>query len=176
LANINRITAYRESLISFALEFVNVARYIPGVTRIALFGSLATDKEDPKDVDLLVAVTDDADLSPLAKAARRLQGRAQSLNRGGEVFLTDTHGKYLGRICPWKNCGPGYRVSCDAHNCGRRPYLHDDLGVFQLNETLIETPPIDIWPRYIERVKVPGDLKRAIIKEINITGNQTLPN
>ena len=155
---------------------MQVARHIPGVTRIALFGSLATDKKDPKDVDLLVAITDDADLSPLAKAARKLQGRAQSLNRGGEVFLTDSHSKYLGRICPWKNCGPGYRVSCDALYCGRRPYLHDDLDAIQLNETLIETPPIEIWPRYLERVKVPSDLKRAIIKENIIPGDQALPN
>ena len=172
MANINRTTASRDSLISFALEFVQVAKNIPAVTRIALFGSLAADKEDPKDVDLLVAIADDADLSPLAKAARRLQGRAQSLNRGGEVFLTDSHGKYLGRICQWKNCGPGYRVSCDALNCGQRPHLHDDLGAIQLSETLIETPPIEIWPRYFERVKVPSDLKHAINKEINIPGDQ----
>ena len=171
----NLTSASRDSLISYALEFVQVAKLIPGLTRIALFGSLATDKEDPKDVDLLVAIADDVDLSTLAKAARRLQGRAQSLNRGGEVFLTDSHGKYLGRICPWKNCGPGYRVSCDALNCGRRPYLHDDLDAIQLNETLIESPSIEIWPRYLERVDVPSDLKRAIIEGNIIPNDQALP-
>jgi hypothetical protein len=71
-------------------------------------------------------VTEDADLAPLARLGRRLQGRAQTLNRGGEVFLADPKGKYLGRICPWKNCGPGIRLSCDALHCGRRHYLHDD--------------------------------------------------
>jgi predicted nucleotidyltransferase len=171
----NRTDTSRASLISYALEFIRFTVQLPGVTRIALFGSLTTDKVDPKDADILVAVTDDADLAPLAKAARRLQGRAQSLNRGGEVFLIDCHGTYLGRICPWRNCGPGYRLSCDALHCGRRPYLHDDLDAIQLSKTLIEAPPIDIWPKYIERVRVPRDLKQAMDTEMNIGSNRALP-
>ncbi len=175
-ANMNHSPNSRDLLIAFALEFVQAAKQIPGVIRIALFGSLVTAKEDPKDADLLIAVTDDADLSPLAKAARRLQGRAQSLNRGGEVFLTDYHGKYLGRICPWRNCGPGFRVSCDSLNCGERLYLHDDLRAIRLHESLIEAPPIEIWPKYFARVEVSSDLERAILEELDLPSNQALPN
>ena len=91
----------RERLIVEVLAFVRAARRLPGVTRIALIGSLATNKPDPKDADLLVTVADDMDLAPLAALGRRLQGRAQGLNRGGEVFLADPRGAYLGRTCSW---------------------------------------------------------------------------
>jgi len=54
-----------------APAFVRSARMLPGVRRIALIGSLATDRVDPKGVDILVTVDDDADLAPLAPLARR---------------------------------------------------------------------------------------------------------
>ncbi len=82
----------RAFLIAEVLAFVRAAQQVPGVTRIALIGSLTTEKPEPKDADLLVTVTDDADLAPLARLARRLQGRAQSINRGGDVFLTNPKG------------------------------------------------------------------------------------
>ena len=60
------------------LSEVERARDCPGVQRIALVGSLATGKQQPKDADVLVTVGDDADLTPLATAGRRLKGHAQS--------------------------------------------------------------------------------------------------
>ena len=72
-------------------------------------GSIVTTKPDPKDIDVLVVVTDDADLSPLATAARRLQGYAQRFNRGADVFLADERGIYIGRTCRWRDCRPGVR-------------------------------------------------------------------
>ena len=128
----------RTRLITEALAFVRAASKIPGVTRIALIGSMTTNKADPKDVDMLVTVTDDADLVPLARIGRRLQGRAQTMNRGGEVFLADERGNYLGRICPWKECAPGIRMRCDALHCGWRPHLHDDLKAVKLSKTLFK--------------------------------------
>ncbi len=153
----------RVFLIAEVLAFANAARQVAGVTRIALIGSLTTEKPDPKDADVLVTVTEGADLAPLAGLGRRLQGRAQSLNRGGEVFLADPKGKYLGRICPWKNCGPGIRVSCDALHCGRRHYPHDDWRAVRLTRDLIAAPPLELWPRYVVRVSVPEDLQRAML-------------
>jgi len=100
---------FRQQLLSFAIEFIQTVMNLNGITRIAMFGSLTTNKPDPKDADLLITVKNDLDLSRLAKAGRRLQGRAQSLNRGGEVFLANPDNKYIGRICPWKDCGPGAR-------------------------------------------------------------------
>ena len=46
----------RYSLIQLAGAFVQEAVRVPGVTRVALVGSITTAKPDPKDVDLLVTV------------------------------------------------------------------------------------------------------------------------
>lgn len=154
----------RQKLLGFSIEFVQTAMALKGIKRIAMIGSLTTEKPDPKDADLLVTVENELDLTRLAKAARRLQGRAQSLNRGGEVFLANPEEQYIGRICPWKECGPGIRASCDAWHCGRREYLHDDFGAIQLSEELVKAPPIEIWPNYKARVAVPEDLAKALKK------------
>jgi hypothetical protein len=134
-----------------------------GVTRIALIGSLTTEEPDPKDADLLVTVGDDMDLAPLAALGRKLQGHAQSFGRGGEVFLADPEGHYLGRTCPWKECRPGIRLSCDALHCGRRPFLHDDLEAIRLPQDVISDPPIELWPRVDVRVPVPEDVAQDLL-------------
>ena len=69
----------RERCLDEVLRFVRSAANLPGVLRIALVGSILTDRPDPKDVDVLVSVTDDAELAPLAALGRRLQDRLQSL-------------------------------------------------------------------------------------------------
>ena len=153
----------RARLIAEVLPFVCAVSKLPGVLRIALVGSLVTDEPNPKDVDMLVTVTDDADLAPLAKLGRKLQGHAQGFNRGGEVFLADPEGNYLGRTCPWKRCGPGIRMSCDALHCGRRHYLHDDLETITLPKDLIATPPLELWPEIVARVPIPEDVEQALI-------------
>lgn len=153
----------RTQLLAEALAFVRAASRLRGVTRIALIGSLTTEEPDPKDVDLLVTVTDDVDLAPLARLGRKLQGHAQSFARGGEVFLADPRGNYLGRTCPWKRCSPGIRISCDALHCGRRPYLHDDLETISLDGSLILAPRIELWPQIVARVPVPTDMEQALL-------------
>ena len=50
----------RRFLLSEVLRFAECARECPGVRRIALVGSLARDKDDPKDADVLVTVDEDA--------------------------------------------------------------------------------------------------------------------
>jgi predicted nucleotidyltransferase len=162
-ANVPAPPPARARLIAEALAFVQAARQLPGVIRIALIGSLTTDEPEPKDVDVLVTVTDEADLAPLATLGRKLAGHAQSFNRGGDVFLADPAGNYLGRTCPWKQCGPGIRMSCDALHCGRRPYLHDDLEAVRLPKDLIAAPPIELWPQVVARVPLPEDVEQGLI-------------
>jgi len=87
----------RQRLLEDALQFVRTASRLSGVLRLALLGSLATAKPEPKDVDLLLTATDEADLTPMASAARRLQGHAQSYNHGADVFVADLQGHYVGR-------------------------------------------------------------------------------
>jgi hypothetical protein len=156
----------RERLLAEVLAFVRAANQLSGVTRIALIGSLTTEEPDPKDADLLVTVTDDMDVVPLATLGRKLQGHAQSFGRGGEVFLADPRGHYLGRTCPWKQCGPGIRISCDALHCGRRPYLHDDLEMVRLDESLVVAPPIELWPQVMVRVPVPEDVEMELLRPL----------
>lgn len=157
----------RTLLIAEVLTFVRAARQLPGVVRIALIGSLTADESDPKDADVLVTVTDDADLKPVAALGRKLAGHAQSYRRGGDVFLADPRGNYLGRTCPWRECGPGIRVRCDALHCGRRLYLHDDWEAIRLDETLVAAPPIELWPEIVARVPVPGDIEQELIAPLS---------
>jgi predicted nucleotidyltransferase len=148
----------RAKMLGFAGEFIARARVLPGVERIALLGSLLTPKDDPKDIDVLVTVTDDCDLAPLARLGRRLQGRAQSLNHGADVFLASTAGRYIGRTCHWRECRRGIRASCDAANCAVRPHLHDDLGTVALADELVREPPLEIYPEVVPRVDLAKDI------------------
>jgi len=153
-------------------RFVRFARDIPGVVRIALIGSLTTDKEFPKDIDLLITVSDDCDLAPLAKLGRQLSGHMTSNRAGADVFLAGEDNRYLGRTCPWKNCGPGYRASCDASHCGKRPFLHDDLNTIRLPEELITQPPVVLWPDLYATDTVPKDVREQLIDQLAKDGQR----
>ena len=148
----------RAFLIAEAFRFIERIIGIPGVRRIAMLGSLLSSKANPKDVDLLISVDDEADLTALAKSARRLMGMAQSKNKGADVFLVNSAGEYIGRICHWSRCGPRFRATCDARNCGVREYLHDDLDDINLDPRLVKEPPLEIWPGVIARQSVAKDL------------------
>lgn len=156
----------REKLLEEVLAFVRAASRLAGVTRIALIGSLTTTKQDPKDADLLVTITDNMDLSRLATLGRKLQGHAQNFGRGGDIFLADPQHHYLGRTCPWKRCAPGIRVSCDALHCGRPPFLHDDLGAIELPTELVAHPPLELWPKIVARVVIPNDVTEIVLQPL----------
>jgi len=153
----------RAGLLDGLQRFVSGARSVAGVRKIALVGSIVTAKPNPKDIDLLVVVADDADLTQLATHARRLQGHAQSLNRGADVFLANERGDYIGRTCRWKDCRPGIRQSCDARHCGRRPHLHDDLDALTLSKNVIAAPPVTLWPVVERRGQLPRDLEAVVV-------------
>ena len=48
-------------------------------------------------------------------------------------------------------------MSCDALNCGRRQYLHDDLQKVTLSKETISRA-IQLWPELEKRVGLPEDL------------------
>jgi hypothetical protein len=62
---------------------------------------MATAKVIPN-VDVLITIEDARELTALARAGRRLMGRAQTINLGADVFLADTARHYLGRICQYR--------------------------------------------------------------------------
>ena len=148
----------RAFLIAETFRFIKRVIKIPGVKRIAILGSLTNTKTNPKDADILITIEDEADLTALATAARKLKGMAQSKNKGADIFLENPLGKYVGRICHWHECGPGIRASCDARHCGRRLYLHDDLDEINLDPFLVREPPVEVWPTLIYHQEVASDL------------------
>ena len=149
----------RRHLLRAVLAFVRAARSTLGVRRIALLGSLATDKPVPKDADLLVIIDADIDLAPLARLGRRLKGTAQTINLGADIFLADEADRYMGRICHYRECH--LRAACLALHCGRRQHLNDDLQIVRLSPALINAPPNDLWPRIVTLCAVPADTEVA---------------
>jgi predicted nucleotidyltransferase len=158
----------RRSLLVWAHSFVRAARLYPGVRRIALLGSLTSAKAIPKDVDLLVTIEQTMDLTQLARAGRRLQGFAQTINLGADIFLADTAGQYLGRICRYRECHP--RVACRAQHCGLRVHLNDDLHVVTLSKDLLTSPPIELWPKIVRNGTVPADVEEILLTKLERDG------
>lgn len=138
-------------------------RGLPGVRGISLIGSLATTKKNSKDADLLIWLDDRAELTALAAAARQLKGRALSRNSGADIFLVNPDGAYLKRICHYRDCRPGIRMSCRALHCGRRPYLCDDLHVLKLRSDVVLAPPVDLWPAPAAHVAVPAEIQKLLV-------------
>ncbi len=153
----------RARLLHEMLSIVRAVRKVPGVVRVALIGSMVSDAPQPRDADLLVTVTDDANLGPLAKLGRRWRSHVQSLHCSGDIFLADTRDLYLGRTCPWRECGTVEIPQCDARHCGERRYLHDDLGTIKLPRSVIAEPPIELWPELLPRAVVPADVEMLLL-------------
>jgi hypothetical protein len=154
----------RRHLLKAARRFVDAACRIHGVRKIGVLGSIMTSKENPKDIDLLIWIDDDADMQALAAAGRRLKGAAQNRNHSADIFLADSSGKYIGRTCRWRICRPGQRIACRAQSCGRRPYLNDDLGAVTLSRELTAHPPLEIWPTLVRRCDVPADVEELLVR------------
>lgn len=154
----------RRPLLLAALAFVRAAQTCRGVQRISLLGSLATAKAIPKDVDVLVKIDSAMDLAELARAGRRLMGSAQTINLGADVFLADAAGRYLGRICHYRECH--LRIRCLAQHCGQRDHLNDDLHIVTLSEEMIASPPVDLWPKVVRRVPVPTDVEDLLLANL----------
>jgi len=83
------------------------------------------------------------------------------MNLGADIFLANAEGRYVGRICHYRECRP--RVACRAQNCGRQRHLNDDLQVVTLASALIASPPVELWPEIHRRVPVPGDVEELLL-------------
>ncbi|MGD0025824.1 MAG: hypothetical protein ABSC37_14595 [Xanthobacteraceae bacterium] len=131
-------------------------------------GSLTTTKAIPKDADVLVVIDDAVDFHRLASAGRRLKGTAQNINLGADIFLADESGRYLGRVCHYRECHA--RAACHAQHCGRRDHLNDDLHVVTLPPEVIAAPPVELWPAVVRRVSVPADVEALLLADLERTG------
>ncbi len=154
----------RTTLLQGALEFVGKARQLQGVSRIALIGSLTTNKPKPKDADLLVTIDETINIKQLAKLGRTFKGKAQSLNSGVDIFLCNSAGEYLGRTCRYRECHA--RDACHGQSCRPGHHICDDLHIVCLNSDLIQLPPTELWPQVIYRNKVPEDVKTIVLEPL----------
>lgn len=97
----------RTRLLVLGADFIREIRGLEGLERIALVGSLCTRKEKPKDIDFLLSIRPGIDLSKLAQLSRSLKGATQSLASGADIFLAE-EGRYIGRICHYRECLRGF--------------------------------------------------------------------
>ena len=155
-------TEARQFLLREVKRFCKSASNISGVKKISLIGSLTKDKDDPKDADLVVTISDETDMEELAIAGRKIKGKAQSKNMGADIFLCDEQGNYLGRTCSWRECH--VRVACRGNQCHLGTYLCDDLQVVNLSNSVTVHPPLEIWPVIKQRGSLPGDVEELLVK------------
>ncbi len=144
----------RRSLLVLGADFVRAIRGMKGIERIALIGSLCTDKANPKDIDFLLSLQPGMDLKGLARPGRRLMGSAQCMASGADIFLVEG-GRHIGRVCHYRECHP--RVLCRALHCGLRPHLNDDLERLHLKDSVIAEPALVLWPEWKAKAEVPED-------------------
>lgn len=126
----------------------------PSVTRIVLFGSIASAPtietgrrrrghiHEPKDVDLAVWLNPVSDLDHLrklsAEALRQLWEKTEVgvAHHQVDIFLFDAMSKYMGRLCRFNQC-PKHKPECRAQRCGEIPFLRQHDGFqFDPDESL----------------------------------------
>lgn len=152
----------RGTLLRLTAEFVRAARGVSGIERIAVVGSLVSDKARPKDADVLVTVSANTDYRALARAGRQFQGRAQQINSTADIFLCDPALRYLGRICHYREC---YRRRlCFARHCGAQPGVADDLDVIQLPHAALASPPLVVYPHVVSTTELPADVLDLLVR------------
>jgi hypothetical protein len=107
-----------------------------------------------------VTIGDDTEFDALATVGRRLKGKTQQVNRGADVFLANDRGEYIGRVCHYRECWP--RRACRALHCGKVPHLNDDLEALRLSSTVIQAPPLTVWPTVERRCRLPSDVEAFV--------------
>jgi hypothetical protein len=93
-----------------------------------------------------------------------VKGSGERRDATDRLFLADETGRYLGRICHYRECHP--RVACLAQHCGRREHLNDDLHVVTLSKDLLAGPPVELWPNVVRRLTVPADVEALLLTEL----------
>ena len=156
----NSIRTDRSVLLDCTVWFVEEIIRIDGIIRVALIGSICTNKRNINDIDILITIRDGMDITRIATQKRKLQGRIQRGSLGADVFLAE-NGKYIGRPCNYKK--PWVRVVCASNNntCDLdRPFLCDTSRNIRLSNTVINDPPIILWPEATANITIPHDIKK----------------
>ena len=147
----------RLHLLKGVRQFVESASQVEGVLKIAMIGSLTTEKVNPKDADVLVTIDKDVDIDRLAMFGRKLKGHGQHRNLGADIFLCNVEGEYLGRTCSFRECH--FRVRCQGSRCDEGTRIQDDFENLRLDKQTILNPPLELWPTLAKRRPVPSDVE-----------------
>jgi hypothetical protein len=133
------------------------------VLRIALIGSITTTKPKPRDVDVIVTISEDLSIQSLAALGRKLLGKQVSVGdaSGADVFLATQDHDYLGRTCSYRECHPRVRCRGTQYNGS---YINNDFQVLRLKKELIQSPPVEVFPEVLVRKSLPDDLQAALEK------------
>ena len=158
--------ADRGALLLAAKWFVEKASTIDAVQQIALIGSICTGKKNPKDIDLLLTLTPGANIAPLSRLKRQMQGRIQRGLLGADVFLME-EGKYLGRPCRYREPHPRVVCAHDGLMCSlERSFLCNTSAAFNLEKKLLVSPPIILFPKFRASVEVPADIRTVFMNTL----------
>ena len=151
----------RAAFIRNALEFAEKISQLEGVRRIAIVREITTPMKNPEILCLVVTVSEDAPIKPIADAGRKLKSRMQSMPTaaGADVFLASETHEYLGRTCSYRECHP--RAACQGSQCNGT-FVNNDFHVFTLEKEVIQSPPVEVFPQVIIRSRIPDDLRRAL--------------
>jgi predicted nucleotidyltransferase len=157
----------RSVLLGAAKWLVDAVVNCHEIKKVALCGSICTNKEHPKDLDVLIYLKSDADIKPVAALKRKLQGQISRGRLGADVFLIEDD-KYIGRACYYKE--PWCRVVCS--NAGlrcdlKRLHLCDTSRTVTLKQELVDNPPVTIFPEFSTIVQLPQDLKEIFSTDLH---------
>lgn len=149
----------RGALLLTAKWFFERAIKLESITRIALIGSICTEKKNPKDIDLLITVTSGSDITPISKLKRQMAGRIQRGLLGADIFLME-EGQYMGRPCRFREPHPRAACGHEGLRCDfDRPFLCDTSCAFSLKKELLNSPPIILYPKFRASIEVPKDVQ-----------------
>jgi hypothetical protein len=89
--------------------------------------------------------------------------------------LTHPDLQYIGRICGWRECRFGLRLSCRARHCGQREYLNDDLHLVQLDGPKLKSPPVELWPVVLANQALPADVTERLLRPLQEPQHRPAP-
>lgn len=142
----------RKELIKTAIDhFLELAKPCVDIIEIAQFGTSITEKEEPRDFDLMVFIADSACIPYVSLCARK----TSHIFHAHDVFVFDKNKKYLGRACYRKEC-PGIVAVCYLCGlAGNSPkHLMQTPGFRFREEIALMNDPVVLYhnPKYSENI------------------------
>ncbi len=142
----------RKQQIKTAVDrFLELAKPCEDIIEIAQFGSSVTEKEEPRDFDLMVFIADNSCIPYISLCARK----TSNIFHAHDVSVFDKDRKYLGRACYRKEC-PGTVNDCYICGLARNSpkHLMQTPGFSFKEEIAFMNAPVVLYhnPKYPENI------------------------